>query len=180
VGPVTTSTTRDDERCECCKRRLRYRWPQFEPGHESRLEHGARSTRRVSPLADQLAAEVVQVAPWAAAPTFTGVVASWAWAEAQLHLLRRYLDEHGPLDEDGTPRTAMALLSRVEGRLDGLRTQLGLTPLALARLLGALSQVDGERGEQGLEALRRVGAQLRAAADERVLKAGQAEAVAGG
>lgn len=121
------------------------------------------------PIADQLAAGLAQVAPWTSAASFQGAVASWGWAEAQAHVLRAYLDEHGLVD-DGQPRGAAGMLERVEGRLAGLRAQLGLTPLALGRLLATLSQVDGDRGEQGLEALRRAGAELRAAADQRVIE----------
>jgi hypothetical protein len=129
-------------------------------------------------LAGELAAELARVAPWTAAPTFERVVVSWAWAEAQAGVLRRWLDEHGVLDENGEQRPAATMLASVEGRLAGLRAQLGLTPLALARLLAMLGTVDADRGEQGLEALRRAGAELRAAADRRLapaLAAGDAE-----
>jgi hypothetical protein len=84
-------------------------------------------------------------------------------------VLRAYLDEHGLVDDDGQPRNAAGMLERVEGRLAGLRAQLGLTPLALGKLLATLSQVDGDKGAEGLEALRRAGAELRAAADRRPL-----------
>ena len=87
-----------------------------------------------------------------------------------MYLLRQYVDERGVLDEDGQPRPAAGMLERVELRLVGLRDRLGLTPLALGRLLATLSQVDGDRGEQGLEALRRAGAELRRAADQRVVE----------
>jgi hypothetical protein len=85
--------------------------------------------------------------------------------------LRRWLDERGVLDEHGQQRPAATMLASVEGRLAGLRVQLGLTPLALARLLAMLGNVDADRGEQGLEALRRAGAELRAAADRRLAPA---------
>jgi len=62
------------------------------------------------------------------------------------------------------------MLEKVEGRLAGLRGQLGLTPLSLGKLLATLSQVDGDKGAEGLEALRRAGAELRAAADQRVIE----------
>jgi hypothetical protein len=45
-----------------------------------------------------------------------------------------------------------------------------LSPLALGRLLATLSQVDSDRGAEGLEALRRAGAELRAAADQRAIE----------
>jgi len=85
-------------------------------------------------------------------------------------VLRAYLDEVGAVDEDGQPRPAAGMLAQVEGRLAGLRAQLGLTPLALGKLLATLSQVDGDKGAEGLEALRRAGAELRAAADQRMVE----------
>ena len=124
----------------------------------------------LQPVADQLAAGLAEVAPWTSAATFAGSVASWSWAEAQAVVLRRYLDEVGQVDDEGQPRPALGLLERVETRLANLRAQLGLTPLALGKLLATLSQVDGDKGEQGLEALRRAGAELRAAADQRVIE----------
>jgi hypothetical protein len=148
-----------------------YSWPPFATGNLAALKHGARSPRILTPIADQLAAGLGQVAPWTSAASFQGTVASWAWAEAQAHVLRAWLDEHGLVDDDGQPRPAARMLEGVEGRLAGLRAQLGLTPLALGRLLATLSQVDGDKGSQGLEALRRAGAELRAAADRQVVDA---------
>jgi hypothetical protein len=126
----------------------------------------------LQPIADQLAAGLAEVAPWTGAAAFQGTVASWAWGEAQAHVLRVWLDEHGQVDDQGQPRPAAGMLERVEGRLGRLRGELGLSPLALGRLLATLSQVDGERGQEGLEALRRAGAELRAAADQRVIEGG--------
>lgn len=133
------------------------------------LKHGAVSPRVLGPIADRLAAGLGEMAPWTSAATFAGVTASWSWAEAQAVVLRRYLDEVGQVDAEGQPRPAAGLLERVEGRLAGLRAQLGLTPLSLGKLLATLSQVDGDRGAEGLEALRRAGAELRAAADRRAV-----------
>jgi hypothetical protein len=123
----------------------------------------------LQPIAEQLAAGLAQVAPWTSAASFQGTVASWSWAEAQAVVLRAWLDEHGLVDDDGQPRPAAGMLERVETRLANLRAQLGLTPLALGKLLATLSQVDGDKGSQGLEALRRAGAELRAAADRRAV-----------
>jgi hypothetical protein len=144
-----------------------YSWPPFPPGNLAALRHGARSPRILAPIADQLAAGLAQVAPWTSAASFQGTVASWSWAEAQAVVLRAWLDEHGLVDDDDQPRPATGMLERVETRLAGLRAQLGLTPLALGKLLATLSQVDGDKGSQGLEALRQAGAELRAAADRR-------------
>jgi hypothetical protein len=155
-----------------------YSWPPFEAGNTAALKHGARSPRILAPIADQFAAGLGQVAPWTSPASFRGTVGSWAWAEAQAQVLRAWLDEHGLVDDDGQPRPAARMLEGVEGRLAGLRGQLGLTPLALGRLLATLSQVDGDKGSQGLEALRRAGAELRAAADRRPV-AGNGGPVAG-
>jgi hypothetical protein len=124
----------------------------------------------LQPVADRLAEGLGEVAPWTSAPVFAGSVASWAHAEAQAYLLRRWLDEHGLVDDEGQPRPAAGMLERVEVRLVGLRDRLGLSPLALGRLLATLSQVDSDRGAEGLEALRRAGAELRAAADQRAIE----------
>jgi hypothetical protein len=126
----------------------------------------------LQPIADQLAAGLGAVAPWTSAASFQGAVASWAHGEAQAYLLRQYLDEVGLVDDEGQPRPAAGMLERVEGRLAGLRAQLGLTPLSLGKLLATLSQIDGDKGAEGLEALRRAGAELRAAADQRMVKGG--------
>lgn len=147
-----------------------YSWPPFTDGNTAALRHGAKSPRVLQPIADQLAAGLGGLAPWTSAPSFAGSAASWSWAEAQAVVLRAYLDEHGLVDEEGQPRPATRMLEQVEGRLAGLRGQLGLTPLSLGRLLATLSQVDGDKGAEGLEALRRVGAELRAAADPRVVE----------
>jgi hypothetical protein len=146
-----------------------YSWPPFEPGNLAALKHGARSPRILAPIAEQLGAGLAQVAPWTSAASFQGTVASWSWAEAQAVVLRAWLDEHALVDDDGQPRPAAGMLERVEGRLAGLRGQLGLAPLALGKLLATLSQVDGDKGAEGLEALRRAGAELRAAADRRTV-----------
>jgi len=144
-------------------------WPPFEAGNQAALTHGARSPRILTPIADQFAAGLAELAPWTSAASFQGTVASWSWAEAQAVVLRAWLDEHGLVDDDGQPRPAAGMLERVETRLAGLRGQLGLTPLALGKLLATLSQVDSDKGSQGLEALRRAGAELRAAADRRTV-----------
>jgi hypothetical protein len=149
-----------------------YSWPPFEVGNWAGLRHGATSPRVLQPLADRLAAGLGEVAPWASAAVFAGSVASWAWGEAQAHVLRVWLDEHGQVDDEGQPRPAVGMLAQVEGRLVNLRAQLGLTPLALAKLLAALSQVDGDKGAEGLAALRAAGAELRQAADQRMVEGG--------
>jgi hypothetical protein len=138
----------------------------FEPGNDAALSHGAYSARRLQPLADELAAELVQVAPWCSQRAFAAAVASWAYAEAQLVVLREWLGERGMLDPDGVPWPAAAMLERVEARAARARSELGLSPSSWARLIARLGSADGASVAQGVAALQEAGrdidAQLRA------------------
>jgi hypothetical protein len=76
-----------------------------------------------------------------------------AWVEAQLVLLRAFVDEHGILDADGEPAVAVSYMARLEGRAQSLRAELGLTPQALAKLLSSLVSVAVAGGDEaGLDA----------------------------
>jgi hypothetical protein len=75
--------------------------PPFQPGHTLSLRHGVYSARTWKPLADAIAAELPEVAPWCSRATYGSAVAAWARVEAQLQLVMAWLDEHGPLDADG-------------------------------------------------------------------------------
>jgi len=137
-----------------------YSWPPFEEGNAAALTHGAFSAGRVQPVADALAEQLAETAPWTAQPAFRAVVASWAYAEAQAALLRLWLDREGVLDDEGAPRPATALLEKVESRAAHGRGELGLTPASWARLVARLGSADAEHAARGLESLRRVGAEL--------------------
>src|SRR3989440_13061110 len=97
------------------------RHADFEAGNVFSLQHGATSPRSVAPLAERMAAELLDVAPWTAQAAFGAQVQAWAWAEAQAALLRAWIDERGGLDGRGKPRPALALLDRVESRAARLR-----------------------------------------------------------
>lgn len=127
----------DDERCQCCKRRLRYRWRQFQPGDEMRLEHGARSERRVDPLAAELAAALLEDRPDLA--SYPESVRAWARAEARCLLLEDYHARVGFLDEDGNVRGG-GRVDRYEAQAARLRERLGLDPLADATLRKAQAE----------------------------------------
>jgi hypothetical protein len=142
-----------------------YTWAPFTAGHTVSLKHGAHSPRVVGPLAEQLEAGLNERAPWASAEAFAPTRAAWAWAEAQSAVLRSFLDEHGVLDEDHQPRPAVDLLGRVESRAERLRTELGLTPMALAKLLSSLSNVNPAAAAGGLDALVAAGAAVRERAE---------------
>jgi hypothetical protein len=142
------------------------RHDDFRSGNVEALTHGATSPRLVAPIAERLADELVAVAPWCAVPAFRDAVESWAWARAQSHLLRAYIDENGPLDDEGRPRPACALLDRVEARADRLRDGFGLTPNAWAKLVDRLGNADAETAARGLAELRAIGAELARALPE--------------
>lgn len=105
-------------------------------------KHGADSPRRVGPLAAELAAELVESAPWVARPAYRATLAAWCRVEAQLRLVSEYLDRVGLLDEDGRPRPATNLQDRLESRAAKLRSQLGLDPMSLSRLMLTVSAVE--------------------------------------
>ena len=127
-----------------------YSWAPFEPGNEAALTHGASSPRHVAPLAALIAQELVEVVPWVTSPAFAAELQAWAWAEAEVRLLRAWLDEHGILSDpdpaEALPRPALAALHRAETRAAKARTRLGLNPVAWARLLVDFSKAEGPAG----------------------------------
>jgi hypothetical protein len=145
-----------DRRSEGGKRG--YRWPQFTAGNEMSLRHGAYSANRVRPVAEEIRAALPRVAPWTDREAFAGACASLAWVEAQLELLRAFVDEHGILDSDGGPAGAVVYMAKLEARAQSLRAELGLTPQALAKLLSSLVSVAVACGDDdGLDALKAEG-----------------------
>ncbi len=137
-----------------------YSRPPFAPGHTLSLRHGVYSPRTWRPLADAIASELSNIAPWCNRPTYGSAVAAWARVEAQLQLVMAWLDEHGPLDADGHPRPAAALLARLESQAQSLRAELGLSPLSLARLLAAFTSTPAGTDDDALERLKAEGRRL--------------------
>jgi hypothetical protein len=147
-----------------------YAWPPFEAENFAALRHGAHSPRKVRPVAEEIARALLEVAPWTARPAFEAVRASWAWVEAQLVLLRVFVDEQGMLDADGQPRPAVSLSARLESRASSLRAELGLTPQSLAKLLSNLASVAVAGGDgDGLASLKAEGARILAAREAALL-----------
>lgn len=152
-----------------------YTWPPFAPGHEQSIKHGATSERRWRPIAQLVAVELVDSAPWLAGRQFAGAVAQLARVEAQLELLGAWLDEHGLLDDEGVPWPATGLQQKLEARAQSLRGDLGLQPVALVRVLAGLSAIDGPAAQEGLEALKAAGRGLRVAAEQRAVPSPSAD-----
>jgi hypothetical protein len=158
----------DDERCQCCNRRLRYRWRQFQPGDEVRLEHGARSKRRVDPVAAELVEALLADRPDLAA--YPEAVWGWARAEARCLLFADWHAQVGYLDEAGNVRGG-GHVAKAETQAARLRERLGLDPVADVQLQRAkaeavalVADLEGIR-ERGRAVLERRRAELAAGGD---------------
>jgi hypothetical protein len=111
-----------------------YSWEPFTPGNAAAVKHGAHSPARVDPLAAELVEAAVATCAYLAEPAYAAELAAWSRAEARIILLTRWLDEVGPLDDEGNPRPALAALSAAERTAADRRHALGLTPMARAKL----------------------------------------------
>lgn len=125
-----------------------YSWPPASVANRLALKHGADSEREVTPVAEALAVELVQVAPWCQRAAFAPAVAAWSRAEAQVQLVMAWLDHHGLLDDGGEPRRAATYLLRLEASAAHRRSELGLTPTAFAKLLASLEGRPEAAGER--------------------------------
>jgi hypothetical protein len=146
--------------------------PPFEPGNEKALLHGARSERKLAPVAEQLEREIVKDAPWCARPAFAAAVSAWAAAEAVCLAYRNWFFEQGLRDEEDQPATGLVAWDRAEARAAKLRARLSLDPSALASLLTKLVSVEssgGQRASAEREAIEAEIAQL----DEEIAEAMQ-------
>jgi hypothetical protein len=120
-----------------CKPGHAPRHDDFGTGNTESLKHGADSPRTWRPLADRLEAELLAERPWLTGHRRT--VKAWARTEAQVQLLGVWLDEHGLVDDAGEPRPAGHRLDRLETRAQSLRNDLAEPPMAMAKLLQALT-----------------------------------------
>lgn len=131
-----------------------YSWAPFQQGNQAAMTHGAASPNVVRPLADAIAAELLEQAPWLRSQLYTGTVGALAWVEAQCVLIREWLDAHGLLDGEGMPRPAATWLVKLEARAENLRARCGLDPLSMAKLLGAVQALGSGAAADELEALK--------------------------
>jgi hypothetical protein len=132
-----------------------YTWPPFAAGNEVSLRHGARSSRRVDPVAAELAAALFEDRPDLAA--YPEAVMAWARAEARCLLFEDYHTRVGFLDDDGNVRGG-GRVAASELQAARLRERLGLDPASDA----ALSKVRAEAvaAVADLEAVRERGRQV--------------------
>lgn len=138
-----------------------YSWPPFAEGHELSTKHGAHSPRRVEPVAEQVAAELVAAAPWLDQDAYRPALLALARHEARIALLERWLAEHGLLDGEGRPQPAAEFLLKVERAAADARSRLGLDPSSRARLERDLAQATAARVD--LELVREAGRKALAA-----------------
>jgi hypothetical protein len=140
-----------------------YSWPPFQPGHELSTKHGARSPRKVEPLAAELVAGLL-----AARPDLEGYPeAVWAWgrAEARCVLLSEWIATRGLIDpETDQPMPGLKWLLSFENQAANFRAILGLDPASEARL--AKERAEATRGAVGLERLRERGRAARMVAEQ--------------
>ncbi len=144
----------------------------FVSGNEAAIVHGARSERRVGPLADQIARELLEheeTPEHLREPMFAPSVSAWARAEAVAELLFRHLSDQDlqavmtdltSTEEEErhtktkttrrgqTRRTGAALdqWHRASAHAATLRSKLGLDPASAARVgrdLAARRYLDG-------------------------------------
>lgn len=137
--------------------------PPFGPGNAAHLKHGAASPRVYLPLAERLAAGLLDARPDLA--PYPVAVARWAEWEARALLMRRHLAAVGDLDgtgPDAEPRKGPTKwLKECESAAERAAAVLGLDPrseatLARERAAASLVAVDLEEiAERGREALAR-------------------------
>ncbi|MBT8159320.1 MULTISPECIES: hypothetical protein [Arthrobacter] len=113
--------------------------PPFAPGNELAVKHGARSPRKVDPVAEALAVELLadDALAYLRAPRFAAAVQAWAQAEAKVALVADWLDGMGmeQATQSGQGRMSpLELWRKLDSAAAGHRARLGLDPLSAARL----------------------------------------------
>lgn len=89
-----------------------YSWPPFERGNTASLTHGATSERKIRPLARTHCRRVLRQIGLRATdldPIGKAYLEHYCRLTAKVILIDPYVDEHGLLDEEGTPLSCMRL-----------------------------------------------------------------------
>jgi hypothetical protein len=146
-----------------------YSWEPFKVGNEVRLRHGARSERRVDPVAAELVEALLADRPDLAA--YPEAVWGWARAEARCLLFADWHAQVGYLDEAGNPRGG-GHVAAAENQAARMRERLGLDPVAdlqlqkgRAEVVNLLADLESIR-ERGRAVLERRRAELVAGEDQ--------------
>ncbi|UXM93312.1 hypothetical protein [Paenarthrobacter sp. JL.01a] len=113
--------------------------PPFTPGNEMAVKHGAKSPRKVDPIADALASELLldETVAYLRAPRYAAAVQAWAQAEAKCALISNWVDgmpiEAAAASKQGQT-SPLELLRKWETTAQNHRSRLGLDPMSAARL----------------------------------------------
>lgn len=132
----------------------------YEVDNLAALKHGAHSPRTLRSRAAEIADVLAEIDPWCALPTFRGALDDLAFALAQLEVLRADMDERGMLTDDRQPVGSANYHQRVQGTVNRLRSEMGLTPVAWGRLVQSLGSGDVATATRSLEQLQEVGREL--------------------
>lgn len=145
------------------------RHPDFTSGNTAAAKHHAQSPRALAALAEQIAPRLVESAPWLGLPTFADELRALCWAEAELELRRTWISDQGLLDADGVDRPGIERYHRAAAHAARLRADNGLSLAGHLKLLTMLKEVDPDAVQDALNELRKVGRQVRQAAEARAL-----------
>ena len=94
----------------------------------------------------EIAERTAQQYPWTR--PYVDERTSYARAILDEEDIRRYLDDIGPLDENYEERPAVRTLARFRSHAAQCRRELGLTPMAHAKLLALVSEVIARHPER--------------------------------
>ncbi|MFW0796564.1 P27 family phage terminase small subunit [Gordonia sp. CPCC 205515] len=111
-----------------------YSWEPFKANNTAAVKHGAYSERVVVPMAAEIANDLMAKHERLRNPLFRESLQTYSRVAAQVETLERHVAEHGLLNDDGNPTGAAGFLLKVTKQLSNLANELGLTPLANARL----------------------------------------------
>lgn len=145
-----------------------YSWPPFEPGHELSTLHGAKSPRKVDPIAEGLVDWVTTAdgLEHLREPRFLPAVWAWARVEATVQLLSDYcaglvVEQATVPQRKGASSSPLEILRQHEATAATMRARLGLDPMSAAKLLRELTETSATARFAGLEAVREQGRQAR-------------------
>lgn len=142
-----------------------YSRPPFEPGNLMHLKHGTRSDRFVEPLAQQFIASVhapgmPEYLRW---PQFEAAVMAWAKAEAKVELFGQYIASMTPAEAMTPVKSGVKSPIEQYRVLDAhariLRADLGLTPMAFAKIKKDMGIADAA-AEDAIAKMIRRGAEI--------------------
>lgn len=119
--------------------------PPFSDGNELAVKHGAQSPRKVDPVAQALAVELLadSAVAYLRAPRYAAAVQAWATAEAKCALISTWVEgmsiELAAESKQGQT-SPLELLRKWEATAQTHRSRLGLDPMSAARLGKDLAQ----------------------------------------